>query len=199
MRIKNHSIFPSLKQTDLVFCEGEYLELQPENPSPVTLVPPGQFGPPDKVSSLEEVTNKPGLMVKNFGKGRLAFIPWHIGELYHKFSNDKHRHFVSDLIDHLVGERQLTTNAHPTVELSLMSQENKERTLVHLINMSGHHANTFFDAVEMKDISIRVRGEFKRAVLLDGKERIGTRISKGYTQFTLPLLKEYSTVLLFKK
>jgi Hypothetical glycosyl hydrolase 6 len=199
MRIADPSIFPSLQDTKVIFCEGEYLELEPSS-APLTFIPPGQFGPPDKVSTLNENTNKPGLVLKHMDKGQVAFIPWHIGDLYYKFSNDKHRMFVSDLINYLLPDhkRQLVTNAHPSVEITLMKQEKLNRTVIHLVNMSGHSGTTFFDAVEMKNISIQVKGEFKKASILDGQQFIPTKISGGYTSFIIPVLKEFCTVFLYK-
>ena len=199
MRITDHSMFPSLKDADVIFCEGEYLELEPTG-GPITFIPPSPFGPPDKVSALKEVTDKPGLVLKQIGKGQVAFVPWHIGDLYYKFSNDKHRMFVSDLIDYLLPghKRQLVTNAHPTVEMTLMKQDGKKRTLLHMINLVGHDATTFFDAVEMHNISIHVKGAFKKAVIMDGQKIIPTKISGGYSDFTVPSLKEFNTVLLYE-
>lgn len=199
MRISDHSIFPSLKDANVIFCEGQYLELEP-TATPVTFIPPSPFGPPDKVSPLKEITNKPGLIQSHIGKGQVAFIPWHIGDLYYKFSNDKHRMFISDLINNLLPDhkRQLVTNAHPSVEMTLMKQENKKRTVLHMINMIGHDATTFFDAVEMRNISIHIKGEFRKTTILDGQQIIPTKISGGYTDFTVPSLKEYNTILLYE-
>jgi len=70
--------------------------------------------------------------------------------------------------------------------------------VLHMINMIGHEATTFFDAVEMKNILIHVKGEFRKAIVLDGQKTIPTKISNGYTDFTVPLLKEYSTIFLYE-
>jgi len=201
MRVTDSSMFPSLHDAKVIFCEGQYLELEPASvAAPLTFIPPSQYGPPDKVSALKEVTNKPGLLIKHIGKGQVAFIPWHIGELYYKFSNDKHRMLVSDLVNYLLPghKRQLVTNAHPSVEMTLMRQDEKKRMVLHMINMIGHEATTFFDAVEMKNILIHVKGEFRKAIVLDGQKTIPTKISNGYTDFTVPLLKEYSTIFLYE-
>jgi hypothetical protein len=50
----------------------------------------------------------------------------------------------------------------------------------------------------MHNISIHVKGEFKRAIIMDGQKIIPTKISVGYTDFTVPSLKEFSTVLLYE-
>ncbi len=198
MRIADHSIFPSLKDTDVLFCEGNYLELEPAQ-TPLTFIPPSQFGPPDKVSALTEKTDKPGLIIKTVDKGEIAFIPWNIGDLYYRFSNDKHRMFVGDLIDYLLPkhERQLKTNAHPSVEITVMKQEKPKRTIVHLINLIGHSGTTFFDAVEMKDISIELKGRFKKASTIDGQS-IPVKITEGFTRFTVPSLNEYRAICLYE-
>jgi hypothetical protein len=199
MRIEDHAIFPSLKDTWAIFWEGSYLELQP-SPTPITLIPPGQFGPPDKVATLETRTNKPGLVLKDIGKGRLAYLPWHIGQLYYLHSNDKHRLLVSDLVDHLLsGERQLRTDAHPAVEISIMRQEKQDRTLVHLVNLIGHSGTAFFDAVEMRDVSLEIRGKWTRATTLDGQQDLSVTNSGEYTRFILPVLQEYQAVCLYRQ
>ena len=197
MRISDHTLLPSLRDTKVLFWEGSYLELAP-SPTPVTLIPPGQFGPPDKVATLETVTDKPGLVIKKMGNGELIYIPWEIGRLYYRFSNDKHRLFVSDLFDHLLGDKkQLITNAHPLVEISLMRRPDEQKTLVHLINLSGHSGTAFFETVPMRDISIRVKGEFSRAETMDGKQ-ISIAYREGYSRFNLPELDEYKVICLYQ-
>jgi len=58
----------------------------------------------------------------------------------------KHRLFVSDLIDHLLGQRgrQLKTNAHPALEITVMKQEDQNRTLIHCVNLIGHSGTAYF-------------------------------------------------------
>jgi Hypothetical glycosyl hydrolase 6 len=200
MRIEDSTLFPSLKDTRTLLCEGRYLELEPTTPAPLTLIPPGQFGPPEKVATTDERTTKPGLIIKSIGKGKVAFIPWQISDLYYKFGDDKHRMFISDLIDHLLPghKRQLITTAHPTVEVTIMKQNDQKRSVVHLVNMSGHAGNTFFDAIEMRNISLRVKGVFKKATSIDGKQLYPVEVAGGYTRFVLPVLKDYSGVFLYE-
>lgn len=197
MRITDHTLFPSLPETEVIFWEGDYLELAP-SPTPVTLIPPGQFGPPDKVSPLDEVTDKPGLVLKKTGAGQIAYIPWQIGGLYYQHSNDKHRLFVSDLIRYLIPEnrRQLTTNAHPSVEITVMEHPDKNSLTLHLINLSGHSGTAFFDAVEMRDISLKIKGVFSKAVSIGTGRVYALKASEGFTELTVPSLGEYEAILL---
>jgi hypothetical protein len=195
MRVEDNELFPSLPNSNVLFWEGEYLELEADPMAPLTLIPPGQFGPPDKVDTLTEETDKPGLVLKNLGRGSLAFVPWNLGELYYLFSNDKHKAFVSDLVEHLLaGKRQLVTNAHPQVEITIMKKGTKR--LVHLVNLLGHSGTAFFDAPELRDIRVQLGGRFERATALRAGKSLNLRQDGRFVTVHLPSLHEYELILL---
>ena len=49
-RVHNRETFPSLRDTDLLFIDGEYVELTSIDPPLLTLIPAAMFGPPEKSS-----------------------------------------------------------------------------------------------------------------------------------------------------
>jgi hypothetical protein len=113
--------------------DGEYLEFESSGKPMLTLIPPAMFGPPEKVGVDRQKTDKPGLFLNDFGQGRMAYVPWDIGGLYYRHSSEGHAGLVADLIDNLLPNgRQLRTNAHPLVEMTVMQQQARHRTLVHL-------------------------------------------------------------------
>ena len=86
------------------------------------------FGPPEKVWSDKVETTVPGLVFVNHGSGSAAYIPWDVGGLYYRHSSEAHRGLLADVIDRLLpGGRQLRTNAHPLVEMTLMEQPARRR------------------------------------------------------------------------
>lgn len=196
MRIVDADAFPSLRDTSVVFWEGDYLELDAAS-APITLIPPSQFGPPEKVATLNESTEKAGLVMHRAGLGQMAFLPWRVGDLYHRFGNDKHRALISDLVDQLLPnrQRQLRTNAHPSVEITVMKQEGRNQTLVQLVNLSGHSGTTFFEAVPMKDITMELRGGYASASVV-GEGAIRIQRAGDYSRFTVPVLVEHCAIRL---
>ncbi len=119
-RIHDRDWLPSLRDTDLVFIDGEYLEVTPVERPVLTLIPTAMFGPPEKVWSDKKETSTPGLVVIDHGQGRAAYLPWDIGGLYYRHSSEAHANLLADLVDHLLPKgRQLRTNAHPLVEVTL--------------------------------------------------------------------------------
>jgi Hypothetical glycosyl hydrolase 6 len=188
-RIRNKVLFPSLKETDVVFMYGDYLQVQATN-SPITFIPPSMYGPPEFVHIDWKDTDDPGLVMKEMSKGKVAWLPWNIGALYYRHSSEAHSSLMSDLIDNMLPDgRQLTSNAHPLVEITFMRQG--DRHLMHFINLSGHSDTAYFNPVPMMNIQVRVKGSFSSARAIRSGQTISIANNAGYAEFTLPALDEY--------
>jgi hypothetical protein len=195
-RIHDRTQLPSLKNTALIFVDGEYLEIAPLQRPILTLIPTAMFGPPEKVWSDKVETAVPGLVFADHGKGRAAYIPWDVGGLYYRHSSEAHRGLLADVIDRLLaGGRQLRTNAHPLVEMTVMDQPARRRTLIHLVNGSGHHDTAYFPPLEVRDIRIDLARDVHRvrAVALD--RTLPITASGRFRSFTVPRLQAYEVIV----
>ncbi len=196
-RIRDHALFPSLRETQLVFLDGEYLEIESGVKPLLTLIPPSMYGPPEKVHLDRTDTDKAGLLLADHGKGRVAYLPWNVGELYFRYSSAGHAGLVADLADHLLpAGRQLQTNAHPLVEVTLMEQPKRNRTLVHLINLTGHFHTASFAPVETGAIEVQVEGRFRRARSAAAGRDLTLKDAGKYTGISLPQLGAYDVIIL---
>jgi hypothetical protein len=190
-RIRDRAMFPSLKSTDIVFFYGDYLEVDAKGP--LTLIPPSLYGPPELVKVGWKDTDAPGLILKDYGSGKVAWLPWDLGSLYYKHSSEAHAGLMRDLIDRLLPDgRQLKTNAHPLVEITLMRQNG--RTLMHFINISGHSQTGYFRAVPMTDIQVQVKGLFHSARAIRAGRDLTVSRTGAYAGFKLPALGDYELV-----
>jgi Hypothetical glycosyl hydrolase 6 len=195
-RIHDRTGLSSLEHTDLIFLDGEYLEIAPLARPILTLIPTAMFGPPEKVWSDKVETTVPGLVFANHGKGQAAYIPWDIGSLYYRHSSEPHRGLIADLIDRLLpAGRQLTTNAHPLVEMTVMDQPDRGRTLIHLVNGTGHHDTAYFPPLEIRDIRIDLARDIRsaRAVALD--QKLLVTVNGRVRSFTVPRLQGYEVIV----
>ena len=197
-RIHDRTALPSLKNTELIFVDGEYLEVAPLQRPILTLIPTAMFGPPEKVWSDKVETTVPGLVFTEHGKGRAAYIPWDVGGLYYRHSSEAHRGLVADVVNRLLpAGRQLTTNAHPLVEMTLMDQPSRGRSLIHLVNGTGHHDTAYFPPLEIRDIRIELPRDVRRvrAVALDRALPIEVNGRVRVPSFTLPRLQAYEVIV----
>ena len=194
-RIHDRTRLPSLAATDLLFVDGDYVELVPVDPPVLTLIPTAMFGPPEKVWSDKTETTVPGLVVATHGKGRAAYIPWDVGGLYYRHSSPAHAALVTDLIDQLLPDgRQLRTSAHPLVEMTLMTQPARGRTLVHLVNGSGHHDTAYFAPIAMRDIRVELPGTLRRVRALALGRDLPVTARDGWSAVTVPSLEAYEVL-----
>ena len=195
-RVHDHALLPSLKDTNLLFLDGEYVELAPIERPLLTLIPPAMFGPPEKVWSDKVETAIPGLVFADHGKGRVAYIPWDVGGLYYRHSSQGHAGLMADVIDRLLpAGRQLKTDAHPLVEMTVMDQPARRRTLVHLVNGTGQSGTAYFPPVELLDIRIELPRPFQRATAVSLHKNLSVTSDGRYGAFTLPSLKAYEVII----
>jgi hypothetical protein len=152
------------------------------------------IGPPEFVHIDMHDTDIPALATERVGKGTVVWIPWNLGDLYYRLSLPAHAGLFRDLFDRLDPQRQIRTNAHPLVEMSLMRQGG--RTLLHLINLSGHSETGYFAPVPMEAIHIRIAGNFGSAQTIRSPGTLAVRAASGYSEFTIPRLSDYELVVL---
>lgn len=193
VRVRDHAAYPSLKDTDLLMLDGPFTELQ-DSALSLTLVPPSMFGPPELVHADMKDTNTPAITIRQLGNGTVAWIPWNLSSMYYRESLPAHAGLFRDVMDRLNPHRQVQTNAHPLVEMTLMRQNG--RTLLHLINLSGHSQTGYFDPVPMSDIHVRVAGASKTAKTLRTPGNLNVKVDREYIEFTVPHLSDYELVVL---
>ncbi|MBE1613108.1 alpha-amylase family protein [Actinopolymorpha pittospori] len=174
-----------------------YVEAKPDAETGLHLVPPSRYGPPEKCYWDIE-TEHPGLLLHRFGHGSTAYLPWPVGSLYHDLSLPDHRKVIIDAVHQVLPRRpQLTTDAPPQVEIAVGSQEESGRTLVHLINYSGHHGRAFHEPLEIRDITISLHGVTAtkaRSARLDTDLEVTS--GTGSTQVVLPSLGRFDLLVL---
>lgn len=194
IRVRDHSVFPSLKDTDLLLVNGPFTRLKGGGPHSLTLIPPSMIGPPEFVHIDRRETEIPGIVTVAVGKGSVDWIPWNLGTLYYRHSLPAHAGMFRDVLGRLQPSRQLETNAHPLVEMTLM--RHGARTLVHLINLSGNSQTGYFAPVPMDGIRVRVRGSFRSARSVRAPARLTLAASGGMSEFTIARLRDYEVVVL---
>ena len=99
---------------------------------------------------------------------------------------------MRDVVNRLLPKRQLRTSAHPLVEMTLMRQ--RDRHLLHLINLSGHSDTAYFDPLPMSGIRVQVAGSFKTARVVSTGKDLPLARADDYTEFVVPSLGQYELV-----
>jgi hypothetical protein len=179
---------------DLVMLNGPFTEVKADGPSWLTLIPPSMIGPPEFIHIDMKDTDTPALAIRPMGKGTVAWIPWNLGGMYYRHSLPAHAGLFRDLVAGLQVRPQVRTNAHPLVEMTVMRQGN--RTLLHLINLSGQSETGYFAPVPMSGIQVQLLGSFQTAKTVRSPGGLALRVNQGYSEFTISRLTDYELVVL---
>jgi hypothetical protein len=70
------------------------------------------------------------------------------------------------------------------------------RTLLHLINLTGHSQTAYFPPIPVHNIEISLEGAFTSARALRSSTAISLKRSAGRTAFTLATLTDYDLLIL---
>ena len=114
------------------------------------------FGPPEKAYGHQQVDH-PGYVLWRHGRGRSATVPWTIGRGYRDLALTVERDLILSIVGDLLGEAEtLSADVPEQVEVTL--HRNGERTIVHLVNMSGAHPTGFGKPLPVRNGTLRIRG-----------------------------------------
>jgi hypothetical protein len=194
IRVRDHAAFPSLKETDLLMLNGPFTTVKASGPTSLTLIPPSMIGPPEFIHIDMKDTDTPAIASVQVGKGTVEWLPWNLGVLYYRHSLPAHAGLFRDIVDRFMPQRQIRTDAHPLVEMTLMRQDG--RTLLHVINLSGHSQTGYFTPLPMQSIHVRLAGDFRTAKAVRSPGNLALRSDRGYSEFTIPHLADYELVVL---
>ncbi|MFZ0215215.1 MAG: alpha-amylase family protein [Candidatus Dormiibacterota bacterium] len=200
LRVVEPADLPRLVDSPLVPLDRAFLYVEAKTgaASSLHLVPPSRYGPPEKCYwDLE--TQHSGLLWQTHGSGRTAYLPWPVGALYFDWSVPEHRALVLAAIEGVSrGRPQVLTNAPSCVEVVVSAQPADRRTIVHLINFSGHRGRRFDDPLPVYGIHLDLEPPFPvhGATSLQRGEDLPVANAEGRVTVDLPRLDLFDVLVL---
>jgi hypothetical protein len=154
LRIDDHTGLGRLADTELLYLDGPYVDAEhaPDVERHLDLIPPGPFGPPERVT-LGEPTGKPGMTTRTVGRGRVIVLPWRCGSLVERDGHPNTSAFLADVLEHHAGARPIGGNLSPMVEVTVLGDADGG-LLVQLVNGSGHFGVREVAPVPMRDVEV---------------------------------------------
>jgi hypothetical protein len=197
LKLDDKTGFSRFPVTDLIYVDGPYVYAQyaPEAESRFKLIPPHNFGPPERCY-YELVVDRPGFVVHAYGQGKAIYVPWLPGQLYRRQGHTNTFDFASDLLEGVAGIAPVGGDLSPMVEVTLLESRDGKAQLLHLVNGSGHFGTTFYAPVPMHDVKVSIQcAPAPGAVtsLVTGK-RMAFEFSAGTLSVTVPRLELFEAL-----
>jgi len=144
-------------------------------------IPPAMIGPPEKCY-YTEVTNIPGMVSMDYGKGKSTLITFPIGSLYDHTRHYGHSALMQAAIHTLLGYKSaISTDALPLLEMSHRLDRQGNYEWFGLVNHSGQLGKAFHQPVSLPGFTISFRPvkEVERVSLLGSDKPVQLRTVKG--------------------
>jgi hypothetical protein len=156
-RFDHKAGFSRFDDTDLVYMDGFYVYARYDGGAErrLQLVPPHNFGPPERCY-YDQVVDHPAFVVNAYGGGRVVYVPWLPGALFHRQGYPNTAWFCADLLESFAGVEPVGGMLSPQVEVTLLEKEAGRVRLLNLVNASGHFGNSFFAPVPMLEVEVSI-------------------------------------------
>ncbi len=162
LQVDDKKMFADLAGRDWIIASGvtAFLHYNEHTIKRLPFVASSTFGPPERAYG-HKLTDRytAGIAAGDEnGSGRAAYIGWNAGGLYDRQGFADHKAIAEGVLDELLGgKRKLTTNAHPSVEITFFKLPD-QTWLLQLVNLSGFNGMTYHEPVPMGDIRIQLAG-----------------------------------------
>ena len=150
---------------------------------------------PARYHELPPLTDKPALLLHEYGNGRCMYMAGNFFEHYGTYHNPDYRRIISATADLLAGKLVTLENCPSSVEVVLRRQEG--RLMVHLVNFTGEMTRPMEKVVRLRDVGITLHGlEVNRTAraLRSGTE-MEVSNSGANRLIVLPVLDEYEVIV----
>jgi hypothetical protein len=146
----------------------------------------------------QEETAYPAIIAREFGKGRVVYIPGEFFKLYHEKGFLQYSQFFAQSLEWLTGGTlPVSTNLPDTVELT-MAKDRKGRRIVHLINCTFDKTRPVKAITPISGCYLKIRTGKKnyRAVDITTGKALKLRKENDAIKLNLPALTGYNVIVL---
>ena len=193
---EDHKVLPHFHNIPYIAPgqEIEYVETSADTERYLRMIPRHRFGPPE-LCYFNQTTDIPGITVKHYGKGKGVYIPFQIGGFFYQHGHANSEWFMQDVLRTLCGAVSLSETLTPMVEATLSGDDC--RTVVQLVNNSGHFGNSYFEPLPITGIQVRIpfEGRAKSVRALNSEQILDFVQEDGFVYAVLPQLGEYEAII----
>ncbi|MCK4245422.1 MAG: beta-galactosidase trimerization domain-containing protein, partial [Candidatus Omnitrophica bacterium] len=157
--------------------------------------PPYNYNPPYKKSDYPIIT------LNRYGKGKCIYIAVPIGEEVGETNNSWLKQLILNMVDNLLPEQLIETDAPAGVEIVLNRQKERKRYILHLINhyvVTGGKISLTDEKPILGPININLNlnriGKINRVYSLE--KNINWRIDKSWLRINISSMKTHSMVVI---
>jgi hypothetical protein len=200
---QRHPALDGLEDTDIIPFGGRLEVVRPDSGAQtlLTFVPPFPIFPPELSWMRYPDTPLPGLILNQFGAGRVAYLPADLDRCFCRENWPDHSRILGNLVRWAAAGRiPLQVEGLGLVDCSLYRQDN--RLVLHLVNLTSTETwrTPMHEFIPVGPIRVKaqlpegVTGQ--KARLLVASYDTATKAEDGWVSFTIPSITDHEVVVI---
>jgi hypothetical protein len=152
-----------------------------------------------RYDGVPKLSNDAALLVNRLGKGTAVYFTGDLGNTIARFHTPELLQLVSNVGREMATAPVAVENAPGSVEMVVRTQNDQQRTLVHLVNFTGEMTRPIRHIIPVSDVRITLGSAIhasKAFTLWDRQSVNLTRSKSGQLQAVIPRLNEYEVLVL---
>ena len=149
-----------------------------------------------RYSPLPPMSDRPSILLNRHGEGRSIFLAGNFFEYYSHFHNPDFRLILENAVRWASPPFVALKRCPASVDLAVRRQPQRNRLIIHLVNLTGEMTRPIEEVVTVRDVEISLKGVGEPVSVY--ARRLGRPLECRYggdvCTFTLPVLEEYEVI-----
>lgn len=145
---------------------------------------------------VEGPGTEPGLIEEQYGQGRVVWLPWRIGSLYHRFSMPEYRQLLGVLLETMIGSPPLRTPASSAVDLILYGHP--DGMVLHVLNGAATRTKGLMETTPLAGFEIVVETDADSATDLQTGKTLQVSKTERHLTVRLDRLDSFAAIALLR-
>jgi len=147
---------------------------------------------------LQQPSEDAALTIHTHGAGRTAYFAGSIADSYATFHFNDYLRLIGNMVEEFAPPEVKLRNAPTSLEVTLRSQVEERRRIIHLVNFTGEMTRPIRQIIRLRNLKVTLKGvpRVKSVKTLMGHEELKFKSENATLAFTVPKIDEYEAVVI---
>ncbi len=171
IRDEDRSVFSRCVETPYIMPGAEIIHFSSDKNAEryLRFIPEHPFGPPERCY-FTECTDDAAVSAMSYGKGKGVYIAFSAAAVYRKEGYQNTLAFLQDVLFNVAGVYSVAPDLTNMTEITM--NQSCGKLILQLVNTSGVFANSYFDPLAIKDISLKVPKALVDRIIFDKDNKV---------------------------
>lgn len=143
-------------------------------------------------------TDWPVVVANTYGKGQSIYVAFDVGRMYSMHNVPHIASFMADVIDSILPARQIVVKAPRSIEVTVFRQEARQRTVVHLADLTQSPADMshIAEIVPVHDIEVSLKAPCPNPKVSCRGSQVSSAVDGDHLRINVSKVDSYAAIVI---